>query len=118
MSSTDETISRIGGVAFTREDSDEDAQIEFMARRLGYTRWIFMGYNYEELKKWADSHGAIGDSRIRISTKCVDTIGALALALILMESDELRRDVFSILNQHADHMATKENRERQRPKRD
>ena len=98
---------RIGGIEFTTEDFNEDAQIEFMARRLGHNRWLFIGYHYENLKKWADSHGQIGDGRIRISTKCVDTIGALGIAMVLRENDQLRRDVFSILNQDADYMATK-----------
>jgi len=106
---SDEITDRMGNVTFTCVDHDEDAQIEFMCRRMGYDRWLFMGYNYEELKKWADSHGEIGDSRIRIATKCVDTIGALGIALVLMQNDKLRIDVFKALNEHADYMATKAN---------
>jgi len=105
--SDETTTDRIGGIEFTTVDHAEDAQIEFMARRLGHNRWLFIGYHYENLKKWADSHGQIGDGRIRISTKCVDTIGALGIAMVLRENAELRRDVFSILNQDADYMATK-----------
>jgi hypothetical protein len=101
------TTNRIGGIAFTQKDDDEDAQIEFMARRLGYNRYVFIGYHYENCLLWANSRGNAGDGRIRIATKCVDTIGALGIALILRENDELRRDVFSILNQEADYMATK-----------
>ncbi len=101
------TTERIGGISFTTIDHAEDAQIEFMARRLGHDRWLFIGYHYENLQKWANSHGEIGDGRIRISTRCVDTIGALGIALVLRENEQLRRDVFSILNQDADYMATK-----------
>jgi hypothetical protein len=92
-------------------DDDEDARIAWMARRLGYNRYIFMGYHYENCLLWANSHGNAGDGRIRIAAKCVDTIGALGIALILRENDELRRDVFSILNQDADYMATKANQD-------
>ena len=90
----------LGGIEFTRKDEDEDAQIEFMARRLGYNRFVFIGYHYENCLKWANSYGAVGDGRIRIAAKCVDTIGAMGLAIVLMENDRLRRDVFDILNRH------------------
>ena len=110
------TTDKIGGISFTTEDHNEDAQIEFMARGLGHNRWLFIGYHYENLQKWANSYGQIGDGRIRISTRCVDTIGALGIALILRENAKLRQDVFSILNQEADYMATKAKLDEQRNK--
>lgn len=90
----------LGEVEFTVKDDDEDAQIEFMARRLGYNRFLFIGYHYENCLKWAASHGAAGDGRIRVAARCVDTIGVMAIALILIQNDKLRQDLFDILNRH------------------
>jgi len=102
----------LGVVEFTCSDDVEDAQIEFMTRRLGYNRYLFIGYHYENCIKWANSYGAVGDGRIRISAKCVDTVGAMGIALILTQNDKLRRDVMNILNQHYTAAKIEENIER------
>ena len=115
MSSEDDKFV-IGGIAFTTKDDPEDAQIDWMVRRLGYTRHLFIGYHYENALLWGRSRGAAGDGKIRVSAKCSDRIGAAGIAITLMENEELRLEVFNILNQHADHMATKAMADGQRNK--
>ena len=115
MSLGDDKVA-LGGISFTVKDDEEDDRIDFMIRRLGYTRYVFIGYHYENALLWARSRGAAGDGRIRVSSRCVDQIGAAGIAITLMEHEELRLEVFRILNQHADYMATKAMADGQRNK--
>ena len=106
----------MGGIVFTETEEDETAVLDWLAGKLGCDRYFFVGYHQGEATKWANSRGAIGDGTIKIGVKFGKTaIASLALALLLTDydfSDELRREVFDILNQHYTHGVTKGNSER------
>lgn len=92
---------RVAGVDFKSLEEEEIAQLDFMARRLGFDRYIFCGYSKEELHRYALSHGDAGDGYLRVGVTMKGLLAARAIAHILLDfpfSYDLRREVHKILN--------------------
>ena len=103
---------RVAGVDFRALNENEINQLDFMARKLGCDRYMFVGYNYDEAIRWANSYGAVGEGDIRIGVNIADEIGARALFCVLVHytfSDKLRKRVFELLNDYFTEKQIKEN---------
>jgi len=101
-------VKTVAGVDFKSLSEDKISQLDFMAKRLGFDRYIFCGYSREEIHRYALSHGDAGDGHLRVGITMKGLLAARAIAHLLLDfpfSYDLRREVHAILN---DELTTRE----------